>query len=66
MVKIWKKGGVGGVRAIVVGFIIDGVGGDSATIDVDVPPVEERIAFIVEVGVEVVDPKDGLMIDEMR
>ena len=65
MVKIWNKGGVGGVRAIIVGFIINGVSGDLATIDVDVPPVKERIAFIVEVGVKVVDPKHGLMVDEV-
>ena len=63
MVKIWNKGGVGGVRAIVVGFINDGVSGDSATVDVDVPSVKERFAFKVEVGVKVVNPKHGLMVD---
>ena len=65
MVEIWNKGCVGRVWSIVVVFIIDGVSSDSATVDVDVSSVEEGIAFIVEFGVKVVDPKHGLIVDEM-
>ena len=65
MVEIWNKGCVGRVWSIIVVFIIDGVSSDAATVDVDVPSIKEGIAFIVEVGVEVVDPQDGLIVDKM-
>ena len=65
MVEIWDKGCVGRVWAIIIVFVIDGVSSDSATVDVDVPSVKERIVFKVEVGVKVVDPKYGLIVDEV-
>ena len=65
MVEIWNKGCVGRVWSIVVVFIIDGVSSDSATVDVDVSSVEEGVAFKVEFGVKVVDPKHGFIVDEM-
>ena len=65
MVEIWNKGCVGRVWSIVVVFIIDGVSSNAATVDVDVSSVKEGIAFIVEFGVKVVDPKHGFIVDEM-
>ena len=65
MVEIWDKGCVGRVWSIIVVFVIDGVSSDLATVDVDVPSVKERVVFIVEVGVKVVNPKYGLMVDEV-
>ena len=65
MVEIWDKGCVGRVWAIIKVFVINGVSSDAATVDVDVPSVKERVAFKVKIGVEVVDPKHGLMVDEV-
>ena len=65
VVEVRNKGCVGRVWSIIVVFIIDGVSSDAATVDIDVPSVEERVAFIVEVGVKIVDPEHGLMVDEV-
>ena len=65
MVEIGDKGCVGRVWSIVVVFIINGVSSNAVTVDVDVSSVEEGVAFKVEFGVKVVDPKHGFIVDEM-
>ena len=65
VVEVGDKGCIVVVRAIVIGVEIGWVSGHPTPVEMNVSTICGWITFNVKFGVEVIDPKDGVVVDEM-
>ena len=65
MMEIGDERGVVVVGAVVVVIKDDGVGYDLSPVDVNMSAVGGWVTFDVKVGIEVVNPQDGVGMDEI-
>ena len=65
MMEIGDERGVGVDGAVVLVIKDDGIGRCLSPVDVNMSAVSGGVTFDVEVGIEVVDPQDGVGMDEI-